>query len=341
LIEWLVAVAILVAALLPFSNWWKERQARDRAEQLLDRLRALATNDIPTSVEFGGRFGSTLADYTGYAPDSDVILQLAGLAAGVFEAERFSADAIPPPPARYDSYHGEKYAIAIRNQIEKLSDRTLLEEFAQKVFESVFGLCEALPKSSSGDLSFSVKIGTSISDLPAVVQDMILTYLARPARDRGLFSALATQLEQNIYAASGLAYRGKFDHADRIVLPEKYKGADVVDVYLRNTPLRDIFEGTVHFSIPAESRFEHTHVVAGTGHGKTQTLQHLILHDLQTDAGLVIVDSQGEMLRKVASLRTDKELIDVDPTDMVHLVLDCHEVGLARFGLHAIAYYFI
>ena len=34
-------------------------------------------------------------------------------------------------------------------------------------------------------------------------------------------------------------------------------------------------------SVPSETRFEHCHIVGGTGHGKTQLLQHLIHHDLQ------------------------------------------------------------
>jgi len=39
-------------------------------------------------------------------------------------------------------------------------------------------------------------------------------------------------------------------------------------------------------SLPLEPRLEHTHIVAGSGHGKTQLLQHLIVtHDL-ADSGV-------------------------------------------------------
>ena len=46
------------------------------------------------------------------------------------------------------------------------------------------------------------------------------------------------------------------------------------------------------------------HVVGGSGHGKTQLLQRLILDDLQREQppALIIVDSQGEMLRKIQQL---------------------------------------
>jgi hypothetical protein len=34
------------------------------------------------------------------------------------------------------------------------------------------------------------------------------------------------------------------------------------------------------YTFPLQSRFEHTHIIGGSGHGKTQLLQELILKDL-------------------------------------------------------------
>ena len=34
-------------------------------------------------------------------------------------------------------------------------------------------------------------------------------------------------------------------------------------------------------ALPLSARFEHTHIVGGSGHGKTQLLQQLILYDLE------------------------------------------------------------
>jgi hypothetical protein len=71
-------------------------------------------------------------------------------------------------------------------------------------------------------------------------------------------------------------------------------------------------------------------VVAGTGHGKTQTLQHLLMHDLTRKPAevpsLVIIDSQGDMLSKLAHLELlhpdhgalSDRLIIIDPTDIEH-----------------------
>jgi type IV secretory pathway VirB4 component len=51
------------------------------------------------------------------------------------------------------------------------------------------------------------------------------------------------------------------------------------------------------------SRFEHTYIVGGTGHGKTQLLQHMILKDLdklsQGKGSVIVIDSQGDLLRNI------------------------------------------
>ncbi|NOZ38347.1 MAG: hypothetical protein GXP11_09865 [Gammaproteobacteria bacterium] len=77
------------------------------------------------------------------------------------------------------------------------------------------------------------------------------------------------------------------------------------------------------------------HILAGTGHGKTQTLQHLIVSDLQRPSdevpSMVILDSQGDMLNTIkrlslfdpmiigseaASASLARRLLIVDPSDV-------------------------
>src|SRR3954452_9602031 len=82
-------------------------------------------------------------------------------------------------------------------------------------------------------------------------------------------------------------------------------------------------------SLALPLRFEHMHVLAGSGHGKTQTLQYLIAsHDLaEVAAGkrsVIIIDSQGEMINKILHLaelspalkELSERLVYIDPTDM-------------------------
>jgi predicted ATPase len=61
------------------------------------------------------------------------------------------------------------------------------------------------------------------------------------------------------------------------------------------------------YRFPEKARFEHTLVVGGSGHGKTQLLQHLFvcndLNDVMAGRkSVVFIDSQGDMLQKILHL---------------------------------------
>jgi hypothetical protein len=117
----------------------------------------------------------------------------------------------------------------------------------------------------------------------------------------------------------------------------------MAETYLARTPLLGLFLCPIPFSIPDDIRFEHTHIVAGTGHGKTQTLQHLIVGDLsrppESAPSLVIIDSQGDMLEKIMRLELfhpehgplADRLVIIDPTDIDHPpALGLFDLNLAR-----------
>jgi hypothetical protein len=62
------------------------------------------------------------------------------------------------------------------------------------------------------------------------------------------------------------------------------------------------------YTYPEEVRFEHMLIVGGSGHGKTQLLQHIFMtFDLREVAAgrksVVFIDSQGDMLQKILHLR--------------------------------------
>jgi hypothetical protein len=98
-------------------------------------------------------------------------------------------------------------------------------------------------------------------------------------------------------------------------------------------------------SLPLELRFEHTHIVAGSDHGKTQLLQHMIVtHDLAEVAkgqrSLIVMDSQGDLIRKILHLAEfspkifgglSERLIYIDPTDILNPpCLNLFDFGLSR-----------
>src|SRR5713226_3075423 len=97
--------------------------------------------------------------------------------------------------------------------------------------------------------------------------------------------------------------------------------------------------GSEDFSIPLASRLEHTHIVGGTGYGKTQLIQRMLLDDidrLQEGKGsIVVIDSQGDLIKTISHMAIMKNLANhvvlIDPNDIEHPpCLNLFDFGLDR-----------
>jgi voltage-gated potassium channel Kch len=128
-------------------------------------------------------------------------------------------------------------------------------------------------------------------------------------------------------------------HRSSPIFPRDYKGDDVVEAYLQGTRLKALFDLRTPFEIPDATRFEHMHVVAGSGHGKTQTLQYFIGKDLahvaRGDRTVVVIDSQGDMIRAIlaAKLLPPERIVLIDPEDIDWPVaLNLFSVGQERLA---------
>lgn len=107
----------------------------------------------------------------------------------------------------------------------------------------------------------------------------------------------------------------------KIYFPKTH--AVLVNNWRLKKSLLQLFDGTVieeikHHrqpitALPDDLRTSHHHIVAGTGAGKTQCLQQLILNDLKDDVAIVVIDSQGDFINKLATRIEPERLILVDP----------------------------
>ena len=150
------------------------------------------------------------------------------------------------------------------------------------------------------------------------VADLIRPFHAPEIAALKLFSGLRAQLNRNLYEASGQRHPAP---AEKLVHPYEHPGPpkEIVKAYLGYTPLQYVFDLKTPFPVTAERRVEHWHLIGSSGWGKSQTLQHIIMHDLtQPDPpALVIVDSQGDMLAKIQRLAlfeaNPERLVIIDP----------------------------
>lgn len=110
----------------------------------------------------------------------------------------------------------------------------------------------------------------------------------------------------------------RYDERSLFPITEKQMEAN----HQESDHLVDVLNGTVlerlklyskPFVLPDELRNEHHHIIAGIGHGKTQCIQSMIVNDLDTDASIVVIDSQSDMINTLAPRVDPDRLILIDP----------------------------
>jgi hypothetical protein len=220
------------------------------------------------------------------------------------------------------------------------------------ILQLLFAACPALletPEEVDG-ISIPTDLLRNIGDLGAVTGAMLSVGFAEELAERRLLSRLSDRLERNLVAASGgnpADPRG-FTRAPK--LPEQFDAKSpeqLVSTYLGGTPLLPLFDQAPVFTIHTKSRFEHHHIVAGSGHGKKQTLQYLIANDLKAVADgnrtVIVLDSQGDLIRTIANLKMfapgeplHERVVIIDPSDVEWPVsLNLFDVGMERLSGYA------
>ncbi|MBX9803513.1 MAG: type IV secretion system DNA-binding domain-containing protein [Caulobacteraceae bacterium] len=218
-------------------------------------------------------------------------------------------------------------------------------------FERMFGLvngrlCESLTRLfhdlpegcfAAWDTEAGDALGVPLIELLDQPAEAVERFVMLPYDDAALqlelFERLRLRLVTNMLVASGFSPEtNPHEVAHRLVLPMGQKGktpSELVDLYLGGTPFADLLQLPVPFRVPAEMRFEHCHIIGGTGHGKTQLLQRLIHDDLiaarEDGRSVVVIDSQGDLINKLLRLElfspeTPDNLADrlvlIDPSDI-------------------------
>lgn len=258
-----------------------------------------------------------------WPPDLPLALRIQLLEVGraLFEGERLSPD-IPPPPALCNSIEGARYRDQLARTGQARSDRVMVVTALDAISLSLSTIANAVPP-LQGDVL--VEVTQFVHPLGQAVQNVIAPFFAD--NDYNHFKALRDRLDANLSRT----------HRTQPIFPVDYKGDDVVDTYLAGTHLKELFRLRTPFEIPERRRFEHMHIVAGSGHGKTQTLQYFIAQDLKEVArgekSVVVIDSQGDLIRTIlkAKLLSPEQIVLIDPEDISHPVsLNLFSVGLDR-----------
>jgi len=296
-----------------------ERLARNETQLLYDHARAGSVRLSDAEVE------TALVQH--WPPDTPTALriQLIEIGKALFAQEGLMPK-IPPLPALCNTVEGARYRDMLARAGQARSDRVMVLSALEIISQSLAAIAKVAPP-IEGDVL--VEITQFANPLGQAVQNVIGPFF--DDNDYNHFKALRDRLDANLHRT----------HHTQPIYPADYKGADVVDTYLGGTILKDLFTLRTPFAIPEQSRFEHMHMVAGSGHGKTQTLQYFIAKDLadvaRGDKSVVVIDSQGDLINTIlASCALPPEkIVLIDPEDIAYPVsLNLFSVGQDRLAAY-------
>lgn len=213
--------------------------------------------------------------------------------------------------------------------------------FSRIVLDTADMIFKSLPDSCFGsndewrnkDDTFEVVLLDLLDDPAAIVDRLFMLPYDNESFRLDLFHQLRELCASNLLVASGFrpdANIGEVEHKLLRAPNQRNKtGAELAALYLSGSPLRDLLEIPVPFRIPEEVRYEHCHIVGGTGHGKTQLMQKMIhadlLASLEDGRSVIVIDSQGDLINKLSRLdlfsaerpgNLAERLVLIDPADV-------------------------
>lgn len=350
-----IAIPILVVlALAKGAHWYANRPTPTDQILALTQQRSVSANfpDTETFMEaYLDRFIDAIRDDL---PAYQIFLLISHITEAIYKEENLN-NPLPPLVAANTIEEGRYRDQLIAHQRKSADAPHTLEVLNTTLGKCYLDFIAALPsiakatpaefaKCDEVEAFATFPLIDLLADAAQLVWPLIRPFFTPDVEQLGLFAALRKQFERNIHDASGVEYPAP---SHKLILPDKHKGTprEIVSAYLGNTPFEALFYAPIPLAMSDQQRYEHTHVVGGSGHGKTQLLQRLIINDLQREKppALIIVDSQGDMLRKIERLdlfASGKPLSDriviIDPEDVEFPpALNMFDLKAARLGAYS------
>lgn len=284
----------------------------------------------------------------GYPENSPLVSLLTDLGVALLDAATVAAlpNDLTIQTALRDVLAGAELRERLRDTLEYLRDAKRHHDLILSVLRDILyeaaGTIQAPTEGEASRALFRVPLLTYLEDPADAISGTIGRLYWEDVRATPLFRKLRDQLTNNLETAHE---RQRAKTVQELV--KKYPTPqDFIADIAHDTPFLDFYSATLPFAIPRASRFEHLHLVGGSGHGKTQCLQLFILEDLaraeaeKGNFGFALLDSQGDLIQKLTRLNVFNpdqgaladRLILIDPNDLSHPVaLNLFDYDLERF----------
>ena len=337
-----IPVVLLGVGTYAFIRKWQtspERQeelSRKYTLFLYERAKQ-AFGNAPDRTEFFRRLFSDFPD----VPE-EVKNELIFVAESLYASEKFGT--LPEPPAICNSQEGAAYRDFLSEQLAKDNEHAV-NLAADTVAGILSDFIKALPPFPETGKQITIPLYQFIDNKHKLVQLLVTKVIENTEVTKfGLFKNLTRQLNANIESLSYKLF--KYSKTSRIVMPIDYKGDDVIEAYLPNTPFLDLLNIPVSFGIPMEKRFEAMWVVGRQGSGKTQLLQWLMTLDLELvaadAASIVVIDAHNDLISNIRKLKVfapghplSGKLVVIEPNIDHPPALNLFDIGRGRLDQYS------
>ena len=258
------------------------------------------------------RSASLIADEVATPPVSTYV---ATVLDGLFAAEGYFC--LPPHDDDFTTAELWAERATLKTQTRILTDFDRTMNTVAALFRAILPPLSA----TSGPSLFTTPLYGQVRDFPQYFERLVQLLFAEDLDKAELFKSLRSRVTHNIAVID----------PRQVKLPTRHPSnspPELIDAYLRGTPFPNFFNETIALPVSDETFFSHMHVVGGSGAGKTQWLQTLVLHHLQQDdpPALVVVDSQGDLINRLSHLALfdpdngalADRLVLVTPKDIAH-----------------------
>jgi len=227
-----------------------------------------------------------------------------------------------------------------RKQHFHANEDRFLELLGEGITTILAHIADLLPKTVAPS-PFTIPLICALPNPGKLIDSLYATLWDQRYTDAGLFIETTRTMYFNLCRASDIVDPQDPKRPFKPAAKNDAAPVELVETYLHDTGFEYLFNETrVPLAYDPETRFAHTWIIGGTGAGKTQLLQNLILHDLEADdpPSLVIVDSQGDLIDKVSHLARfrDRPPILITPKDIEHPpalnVFDINRARIAKYG---------
>jgi hypothetical protein len=267
-----------------------------------------------------------------------LLTRMGEAATDIYELEQLTNPIAPVAPS--DPIERGRYADELNLHMRKIVDAPkTLAVMSDTLTRSLAAVRDRLPETavrSRKNLQLAVETPAltvplieAVPDITHAVYDVAIAFYTDEVRDLGLFRHLRAQLDENDRAVSGngATYLPPWEH--------KAPARDTIDAYLRDTPLRALFDCQLPFVLPDDARFAGQWIVSPPGRGKTTLLHAMVMEDIEKPgACLILMDSKGDFIdpiRRLGSIQDRLIVIDPDPQNPVAInPLDIAKDNLAQ-----------